>query len=267
MTKPKVMILAASSDIGAHLVEHFLRAGAEVTGTYRSPTPRVAALEAAGAKLFPLDITSGSQVKSFAETLQGSGFAWDVLVSAAGVLDPIGSFFSTDFDAWEKSVITNSTAQLRVLHALYALRSRAAPAKVLFFAGGGTNGPFDNYSAYCLGKLLLIKMTELLDSECPDLQVSIIGTGWVNTKIHQQTLAAGSNAGNNLERTREFMQSADGVGSSLETVAECIDWCLSAPRNAVSGRNFSMVYDPWREAKLIDDLRENPNQYKLRRLS
>ena len=52
-------------------------------------------------------------------------------------------------------------------------------------------GPFDNYSAYCVGKLLLIKMTELLDSECPDLQVSIIGTGWVNTKIHRQTLAAG----------------------------------------------------------------------------
>lgn len=267
MKKPKVIILAASSDIGAHLVEHFLRAGAEVTGTYRSFSPRVAELEKAGAKLFPLDITSGPQVKSFAETLKESGFSWDVLVSAAGILDPIGNFFSTDFDAWEKSVITNSTAQLRVLHAIYALRSRATPAKVLFFAGGGTNGPFDNYSAYCLGKLLLIKMTELLDSECPDLQVSIIGTGWVNTKIHQQTLAAGAGAGKNFERTREFMENASGAGASLETVAECIDWCLSAPRRAVSGRNFSLVYDPWRDAKLIDDLNANPNQYKLRRLS
>lgn len=267
MKKPKVIILAASSDIGAHLVEHFLRAGAEVTGTYRSFSPRVAELGKAGAKLFPLDITSGPQVKSFAETLKESGFSWDILVSAAGVLDPIGNFFSTDFDVWEKSIITNSTAQLRVLHAIYALRSRAAPAKVLFFAGGGTNGPFDNYSAYCLGKLLLIKMTELLDSECPDLQVSIIGTGWVNTKIHQQTLAAGAGAGKNFERTREFMQSASGAGASLETVAECIDWCLSAPRSAVGGRNFSLVYDPWRDPKLIDDLNANPNQYKLRRLS
>lgn len=267
MNKPKVIVISASSDIGASLAAHFIHRGADVVGTYRSMSPRVAELEKAGARLFPVDITSGEQVLSFVEQLKESVFSWDILVSAAGVLDPIGSFFSTDFDVWEKSVITNSIAQLRVLHAVYGLRDQSAPAKVIFFAGGGTNGPFDNYSAYCLGKLLLIKMTELLDSECPDLQVSIIGTGWVNTKIHQQTLAAGVDAGKNFERTREFLESASGVGSSLETVAECIDWCLSAPRSAVSGRNFSLVYDPWRDAKLIDDLNANPNQYKLRRLS
>lgn len=267
MNRSRIIVLAASSDIGAHLTEHYLLGGAEVVGTYRNRTPRVAELGKAGAKLFPLDINSGEQVKSFSEQLEASGFFWDTLVSAPGLLDPIGPFFSTDFDDWESSVITNSTAQLRVLHAIHGLRNRAALSKVIFFAGGGTNGSFDNYSAYCLGKLTLIKMTELLDSECPDLQVSIIGTGWVNTKIHQQTLAAGGAAGPNFDKTRQFMDSADGVGASLETVAECLDWCLSAPRSAVGGRNFSLVHDQWRDPKFIEELIANPDSYKLRRAS
>jgi len=267
MNQSKIIVLSASSDIGAHLTEHYLRSGAEVVGTYRTRTPRVVDLEKAGARLFPMDIKSGGQVTFFAEQLKASGFSWDTLVSAAGLLDPIGPFFSTNFDDWESSVITNSTAQLRVLHAVHGLRDRAGLSKVLFFAGGGTNGPFDNYSAYCLGKLALIKMTELLDSECPDLQVSIIGTGWVNTKIHHQTLAAGEAAGANFGKTRQFLDSSGGVGASLETVAECVDWYLSAPRSAVGGRNFSLVHDQWRHPQFIEELIANPNSYKLRRLS
>ncbi|MDB4797071.1 SDR family oxidoreductase [bacterium] len=267
MNQSKIIVLAASSDIGAHLTEHYLRSGAEVVGTYRTRTPRVVELEKEGARLFPLDIKSDGQVTSFAAQLKASGFSWDTLVSAAGLLDPIGLFFSNNFDDWESSVITNSTAQLRVLHAVHGLRDRAGLSKVIFFAGGGTNGPFDNYSAYCLGKLALIKMTELLDSECPDLQVSIIGTGWVNTKIHHQTLAAGEAAGPNFDKTRQFMDSSGGVGALLETVAECIDWCLSAPRSAVGGRNFSLAHDQWRHPQFIEELIANPNSYKLRRLS
>lgn len=267
VSSSRIIVLGASSDIGAHLTEHYLRGGADVVGTYRSRTSRVAELETAGAKLFSVDIDSSDQVEHFAQQLKAAGFNWDVLISAPGLLDPIGPFFSTDFGDWEKSVITNSTAQLRVLHAIHAQRNASTLSKVIFFAGGGTNGPFDNYSAYCIGKLSLIKMTELLDSECPDLQVSIIGTGWVNTKIHQQTLAAGEAAGPNFDKTRQFMNSSDGVGASLETVAECIDWCLSSPRDAVGGRNFSLVHDEWRDPAFIDRLKADQSNYKLRRLS
>jgi NAD(P)-dependent dehydrogenase (short-subunit alcohol dehydrogenase family) len=267
MNQSKIIVLAASSDIGAHLTEHYLRSGAEVVGTYRNRTPRVVELEKAGARLFPLDIKSGGEVTSFAEQLKASGFSWNTLVSAAGLLDPIGPFFSTNFDDWQSSFVTNSTAQLRVLHAVHGMRNRVGLSKILFFAGGGTNGPFDNYSAYCLGKLALIKLTELLDSECPDLQVSIIGTGWVNTKIHHQTLAAGEAAGSNFVKTRQFIDNSGGVGASLETVAECVDWCLSAPRSAVGGRNFSLVHDQWRDPQFIEELIAKPNSYKLRRLS
>jgi len=267
LPKPsKVIVLAVSSDIGAYLGEHYVRQGAEVVGTYRSWSQNVAKLEKLGVKLFPMDIGSNKDVAYFAKQLTASNFSWDVMISSVGMLDPIDSFFSTNFDAWERSVITNSTSQLRVLHAVHGLRDKSKVSKVLFFAGGGTNGPFDNYSAYCLGKILLIKMTELLNSECPDLQVSIIGTGWVNTKIHHQTIAAGNLAGPNFETTRQFLADSETAGTSLETVAECVDWCLTAPQNAVGGRNFSLVHDQWRQPQFIEELIANPNSCKLRRL-
>lgn len=267
MTGRKIIVVAASSDIGAHLAERWLARGADVVGTFRKRTERVAELERRGATMLALDIAAGDEVRAFAGRLKEREFSWDTLVSAPGLLEPIGPFFATDFDAWEDSVATNSTAQLRVLHALYPARDPSRTAKVLFFAGGGTNGAFDNYSAYCIGKMALLKMVELLDSECPDLQASIIGTGWVNTKIHLQTLAAGDAAGPNLGKTRQFVDGPASAGTSLERVAECVDWCLSAPRSAVGGRNFSVVHDAWEDPAFIDSLRADKDAYKLRRRS
>ena len=265
MKKNKILIIAANSDIGTHLVRHYLLQGCEVVGTYRTHNESMDVLSGLGARLFHLDIDSPEQVLVFVEALKKEGFVWDVLISAVGLLAPIGNFFSLNFDAWERSVVTNSTSQLRVLHAVHGIRG--VTPKIILFAGGGTNGPFDNYSAYCLGKLSLIKMTELLDSECPDLQISIIGTGWVNTKIHRQTLDAGAAAGVNLERTREYVASEKSLGATVEDVAQCIDWCIAADRSAVSGRNFSLVHDAWRDTGFIDELKSHPNTYKLRRLS
>lgn len=266
MSRLRVLVVAASADIGAYLVEHYLGLGAQVVGTYRNHTSRMAELERSGAILLPLDISSSESVSDFAQKLLKRNYTWDVLISAVGLLEPIGPFFSTDFNDWENSVITNSTAQLRMLHAVHPFRKREGLAKVIFFAGGGTNGTFDNYSAYCVGKLSLIKMTELLDSECSYLQISIIGTGWVNTKIHQQTIKAAKAAGLNFTRTQEFITSG-AQGASLKDVSECVDWCLNAPRAAVGGRNFSLVHDKWRDPGFIDTLIANPGSYKLRRLS
>ena len=265
MNENNIIVISASSDIGSHLVKKFLQQGANVIGTYRSYNEKIAQLESAGAKLFELDILSEEQVRTFAETLTSLQFQWNVLISAPGLLSPIGPFFELDFQSWENSIITNSTAQLRVLHTLYGNRDQNSCSKVVFFAGGGTNSAFDNYSAYCLGKLMLIKIVELLDSEYANIQASSIGTGWVDTKIHQQTLKAGTAAGSNLTKTKTFLQAESGVGTSLDEVFDCVQWCLNAPREAVGGKNFSLVHDAWHDPEFIAQLIEKKDSFKLRR--
>lgn len=267
MQPSKLIILSASSDIGEFLTKHYLSQSIEVIGTFKTESERTKSLEDRGAILFPVDISIPEQVNNFIAKLKKINFDWDTLISAPGLLEPIGPFFELEYEKWEQSVLVNSVSQLRVLHGLYPQRNKKKQSKVLFFAGGGTNGTFDNYSAYCLGKLALVKMTELLDSEYVDLKTSIIGTGWVNTKIHQQTLNAGVMAGVNFQRTKHFMEIASADSATLSDVLECINWCLGSPKEAVGGRNFSLVHDDWRNPDFIKKLIENPQSHKLRRFS
>jgi len=121
-----------------------------------------------------------------------------------------------------------------------------------------------NYSAYTISKIALIKMCELLDAEIPDTNFVILGPGWVKTKIHQATLdAGGQKAGANYQKT--ITKLAGDECTPMDKVVACCDWLLGAERKAVSGRNFSLVFDKWGSAALTEELLKDPNMYKLRR--
>lgn len=260
-----VFVLALSSDIGAALARHYLGQGATVLGTYRTElqadlqeNPRVRACAC--------DLADPATTHVLTDFLRAAAQPWEVFISCVGQLSPVGKFLTVPFAAWETSVQVNSTAQLRALHAVYPFRCTGAEVSVVFFAGGGTNNPFTSYSAYCLGKIALIKMCELLDDEAPDINAFIVGTGWVRTKIHAQTLDAGAAAGANFATTQRFL--AEGqIGTSYADIAAMIDWGCAQGRSVTGGRNFSVVHDAWREGgqALATTLQSSPHHYKLRR--
>jgi NAD(P)-dependent dehydrogenase (short-subunit alcohol dehydrogenase family) len=254
-----------SSDIGEQLALEYLRQGAVVTGTYRTKLP-ASLRDHAGFAALHCDVSHREATEQIRDFCRRRGEPWDLFVSCVGQLAPVGPFFGSDFEDWADSMNTNSTAQLRALHAAYPFRRTGQVCHVVFFAGGGTNNAFPSYSAYCIGKMALIKMCELLDDENPDLNVFIVGTGWVRTKIHRQTLAAGERAGTNLQRTREFLDSAK-EGTTHRDIAAFIHWGMNAGRSVAGGRNFSVVHDPWRGggAQLVTALAGDGNKFKLRR--
>ncbi len=261
-----VFILGASSDIGRALVERHAGDGDFVIGTYRTIDTVSDLVGKPDIHFIPCDVARPESVAAAVATYARMGRPWDVFISAVGTEEPIGRFFECDFDEWERSVVVNSTAQLRVLHALHPYRTRHTMAAAVFFAGGGTNNVFPNYSAYCVSKIALIKMCELLDVENEDLAVFIVGPGWVRTKIHEQTLRSPAAAGANYERTLEFVRS-DRPGTSYDDIYACIAWCLAEGREVAGGRNFSIVHDPWRDggAALATWLRGGRDLFKLRR--
>lgn len=265
-TGKTVFILGVGSDIGRSLAGDFLNQGARVIGTYRTAASVSELGQPEGLTLMECDVASPESVANTVRAFAALAQPWDVFVSCVGVLDPIGRFFSLDFAAWEESVRVNSLAQLRVLHALQPHRQTGEINHAIFFAGGGTNSPFRNYSAYCLGKLVLIKMCELLDDEDPALNAVILGTGWVNTKIHRQTLRNATAAEANHARTREFLERAES-GTSLADIFACIEWCVRNGRELVGGRNFSIVHDAWHHGgqALLARLQADPHHFKLRR--
>lgn len=261
-----VFILGLSSDIGRALAEKYIENGYTVFGTYRQDDFLATNFIDPGVKLFHCDISDKNSIKLAVEKYKRASSPWSIFISCIGSLEPIGSFFTGDFDEWEKSVIINSLAQLRFLHEIYPLREKNEISNAVFFAGGGTNSPFANYSAYCIAKILLIKICELLDDENPDLNAFIIGPGWVRTKIHKQTINNRLSSGSNFHKTMGFLNSQD-KGTSYEDIYQCINWCISMGKDVTGGRNFSIVHDPWRNGgkQLEEQLRSDINKYKLRR--
>ncbi|HEU0072178.1 MAG TPA: SDR family NAD(P)-dependent oxidoreductase [Alphaproteobacteria bacterium] len=259
-----VFILSASSDIGRDLMERYLAQGCEVIGTYRQPSALDSFRGRAGAHVLPLDLAKPEDFAAAAGYMRDNRLRWDLFVASNGTMEPIGPFLQLDGAAWEASISSNAMAPCRLLQALYPLRREGQINTAAFFAGGGTNNPFRNYSAYCLSKIMLIKMCELLDDEAPDLKAFILGPGYLRTKIHDETLRAASMAGDNLGKTMKFLETD---GTPLQDIFDCLEWCTAQDRKVVGGRNFSVVHDPWRAggAALAASLKADPDRYKLRR--
>jgi len=257
-------ILGITSDIGRELGLRFMSDGWRVTGTYRPQADRDSL--PAAFKLFECDLSSAESVATFVEKYRRQDCQWDVFIVAAGTEEPIGSFWECDGDAWDKAIAINALAPLRALRALWPNRNTTARPAVAFFSGAGTNNAAPAYSAYSSSKIFLIKMCELLDAESPDTSFFIVGPGIVRTKIHDQTLRAADRSGPNYKKVVDFLGS-ENPGTSHDDIYSCLRWCLELPKEAIGGRNISIVYDPWRNGgeALSAALVAAPDLYKLRR--
>lgn len=260
-----IFILGIGSDIGIALARYYLNQGDQVFGTYRSSNSIKSISVIKNIRLFKCDLANKSGIRKCVVKYKTLGKPWDIFISCVGIMEPIGNFFKVNFEEWEKSVIVNSIAQLRFLHELYPYRRKNSLNHAVFFAGGGTNNPFTNYSAYCVSKIMLIKMCELLDDENKNLNAFIVGPGWVRTKIHAQTLKS-SLTGANYGRTKQFLES-DIPGTDYRDIFDCINWCINQGRQVAGGRNFSVVHDAWKKngRTLARRLRADTNKFKLRR--
>ena len=261
---PTAVVLGVTGDIGRNIAERLLRDGWYVVGIGRNRERASTLGDQGDFQFVACDLADPHSINGAVEQVQMLGRCWSLFASTAGTMEPIGRFFGLDFDAWEQSIIINSTAQLRVLHGLWPLRSEKGALDIMLMAGGGTNNAFTNYSAYCLSKIALIKMCELIDDEEPRANAFIIGPGFVQTRIHEETLRAGFAAGDGFKKTKAFLGTG---GTSFDDIYDHMRWCMDVGRKSAGGRNFSTVHDPWREktAGLSESLVGDPDAFRLRR--
>ncbi|MDC0379363.1 SDR family oxidoreductase [Litorivicinus sp.] len=255
------IIFAVSSDIGFAIASSRLEAGWTVFGTYRNWEPKLDSLTERGATLYPLDMIDHHQIKVITEKIKEDISTWDELIVASGSLEPIDSFCKVDINEWINSININFTSQLMTVRCL--LDRRTNSALLVFFAGGGTNGASDDFSAYTVSKIALIKMVELLDSELPDLNVISVGPGWVKTKIHQQTLLCSEAGESAKDETLRRLESDEFV--DMREIVLFFDWLWTQDKSLLSGRNLSIANDGWRQKNFSKYLSSKLDFGKLRR--
>ncbi|MDZ4726947.1 MAG: SDR family oxidoreductase [Leptospira sp.] len=259
-----ILIIGISSDIGINLAKLYQEKGYQVYGTARDSS-QINTIE--NTKIFNLDFSKPESISDCAKLILNDGITFSKVIFSIGLLSPIGNFFDLDFDEWQASFAINSLHQLKFLHILRPLLSQGS--SVIFFHGGAPNGVLVNYSAYSLAKVTLAKFVEYLDAEDSGVSYFILGTGWVRTKLHNQSIDAGSKAGINFSRTKEFLEN-DHKGTSFQEIFDCINWFSEKGKKVAGGRNFSIVSDAWgdksdKSSALVDELILDADMYKLRR--
>lgn len=251
-------IVGHDSELGRCIGNHLLKNGWTVVGTTRRKE------EVTATKLY-LDANDLKSIDDAVCRFLTTTVEWDLLVIAIGILNPVGKITDVDFESWRKSVDVNFVNQLYVIKKLIeeSPAQSVKPRKVLTFAGGGTNSATTNFSAYTLSKIALIKATELLAAEYPEVTFLSLGTGWMKSPIHFQTVEAGDLAGSAYAETKRRLESNEFGEPGL--LLDFIDWYLDCGDFKISGRNIALQGDDWKSPNFLKELTLNDDAFKLRR--
>ena len=239
--------------------------GAEVTLAARDPAALNAAvreLPGRGHRAIALDVSDLHGWPAAMAELDTGGLLHG-LVTAAGVLGPIGELGEIDPAELVRAVEIDLLGTLLALH--HALpRLRAAGGRAVTFSGGGGTSPLPRYDAYAAAKAGVVRATENIAVTGP-VEVNAVAPGFVATRMHEGTLAAGpeSAGAGYFDRTRA--QLAEG-GFPAREAAELVCFLLSPDAHGITGRLISAQWDPWREPAFQARLRSEPDLGRLRRI-
>lgn len=189
----------------------------------------------------------------------------DILINAAGIQSPIGSFLENDLLEWEQAINVNLLGAVRLTHAVLPMMQARRLGKIINFSGGGATAPRPNFSAYAVSKAALVRFTETLavELEPHNIQVNAVAPGAVNTRMLDEILAAGEKAGAEYEQALERLKSG---GTPVELVCELILFLASTASGRLTGKLISAPHDPWREWGGKADYLNDIAIYTLRRL-
>jgi NAD(P)-dependent dehydrogenase (short-subunit alcohol dehydrogenase family) len=265
------LITGGSAGIGRAVAETCAAAGARVivcarTGSAVEDTR--AALEAAaprGHLGWTLDVADRAQIRAAARRAAAELGGIDGLVNCAGILGPIGALADLDLDQVLATLEVNLLGTIAMCQAFLPLLRAAPRKKVVNFSGGGATAVFPRYTAYAASKVAVVRFTENLAAEEPDLDANCVAPGFVATRIHQATLEVGaSKAGADYFKSTE-KQLAEG-GVPPQRAAALTAWLLGPGSDGISGRLISAPWDPWSDPEFAARLRRDKDLGTLRRI-
>ncbi len=248
-----IVVTGGSMGIGLACAEECIREGAGVVICARGETELHAAADAlkrtvdARIRAVRADVTVAADVdRVLAVALELGGL--DGVVHAAGIYGPIGPVVKIDPEQWFDAIRVNLFGTFLMARAACRLMmERGTRGSIVLMSGGGAATPFPNYTAYATGKVGVVRLAETLAQEvaASGIRVNAVAPGFVATRLHDQTLKAGSDlAGSFVETTKQQLKK----GGVPATVAARTSVFLLSDRSAgITGRFVAAPYDRWEE--------------------
>jgi len=257
-----VLVTGGSKGIGLQVSRLLAQRDHQVAIAARDPVAVERAIESLsgeGHLAIPLDVSEGAAWPAAMERLDAAG-PLTGLVTAAGVLGPVGRLEDIDTDELVRAIAINLLGTMLALH--HAIpRLRATGGRAVTFSGGGATAPLRRYDAYAASKAAVVRLTENVEG----VEVNAVAPGFVATDIHAGTLNAGPDA-SGADYYRRTQEQLEQGGFPAAEAAELVCLLLSQRSAGISGRLISAQWDPWREDEFLDRLRADPALGTLRRI-
>lgn len=269
---PRVVIVTGGgTGIGKEIARAFVENGDRTVICGRTPN----ALEAAAAEIgdagsgsvrcATCDIADGDSVRAFVAGVLEEEGRIDVLVNNAGVYGPIGRAIDNDPDAWMEALKINLFGVFLMTQEVGQAMVRQGGGSIINLSGGGATSSKPRYSAYAASKSGVVRHTEVVADELrgDGVRVNAIAPGFIVTRFHDQTLAAGTDADPDAEKVRAKIEQG---GDDPRKAAELAVFLASPEAEGITGKIFSAIWDEWREPELRAALRDSRDLYTLRRI-
>lgn len=251
--KDKIAVVTgAGRGVGSAIAFEFAKEGADlvvVSRTISEVIETAKQVETLGrqALAVKVDVSKWEDVNNMVSlTLQKFGKI-DVLVNNAGILGPVGTLAENDVNQWIETINVNLIGTFLCCRAVLPSMIKQHQGKIINLSGGGAVYPRPRFSAYAASKAAVIRLTETLAEEAKkfNVQVNAIAPGAVDTRLHEQILAAGEAAGEKaLVESRKVKEEG---GTSLELPAKLAVFLASDESNGLTGRLISAVWDNWQK--------------------
>ena len=189
------------------------------------------------------------------------------VVHSAGTYGPIGPVVKVDPEDWFDAIRVNLFGTFLVARtACRRMIEEGVPGSMVLLSGGGAATPFPNYTAYACGKIAVVRFTETLALEvaAQGIRVNCVAPGFVATRLHDKTLAAGEALAGGFVDTTKAKLASGAVPASV--AARTAVFLLSSQAEGITGRFVAAPYDDWEHWPERRDLIEGSDLFTLRRI-
>lgn len=264
-----VLVTGGGRGIGKRLAIGFARAGARIGLLARSKAELDLThleIEHAGGNALRLraDVGDLEQVVAAVDRLRVHFGPVHVLICAAAVQGPIGSFVDTPARQWAEAIQTNLLGVANSMRAALPQMMDRRAGKIIVLGGGGGANARPNFSAYAASKTAVARLVETVAEEVRDynVQINCMAPGGTYTHMTDEILRAGEErTGWKEAEDARHIRMTGGVAPDQQI--QLALFLASEQSNHISGRLIH-VKDDWKKLKHANI---ESDMYTLRRLT
>ena len=269
------VITGGSRGIGRVIAEEFLKEGASICLLARNAGELAEAKKELESR-FPdrifyarADVSRYKEMDDAYAMIKNRFGAVDILVNAAGILGALGSFSEMEIGEWERAIRVNFFGTAYAMRTVLPDMIKKGRGKIINFSGGGSTAPRPFFSSYGTAKTAVVRLTETVGEELRQkglaISVNAIAPGVVNTRLLDQTIAAGPEQVGDAEYEDALKRKQQG-GDGPARAAGLAVFLASSLSDGLTGRLVSAIWDKWED--IPTHLKEimDSDIYTLRRI-